>query len=87
MGPFSRNRVGPLREIVHYEIKLDGYRLGAVNIGKAVTVYSRRKNVLNEKFPRIAEALTKMTPIFRKFDFVENWQDQRLSLSDSGKIE
>jgi len=43
-----------------YEIKLDGFRLEAVKIGKAVTVYSRRANILNEKFPRIAEALARM---------------------------
>jgi bifunctional non-homologous end joining protein LigD len=43
-----------------YEIKLDGFRLEAVKIGKAVTVYSRRANILNEKFPRIAEALVRM---------------------------
>jgi DNA ligase D-like protein (predicted ligase) len=40
-----------------YEIKLDGYRLEAVkNAGKA-TLYSRRRNVLNNKFGSIAEAL------------------------------
>jgi len=43
-----------------YEIKLDGFRLEAVKTGKAVTVYSRRANILNEKFPRIAEALARM---------------------------
>jgi len=43
-----------------YEIKLDGFRLEAVKIGKAVSIYSRRANILNEKFPRIAEALAKM---------------------------
>jgi DNA ligase D-like protein (predicted ligase) len=43
-----------------YEIKLDGYRLEAVKDGKKVAVYSRRKNVLNERFPRVAEALTKL---------------------------
>jgi ATP-dependent DNA ligase len=40
-----------------YEIKLDGYRLEAIKSGRAVTVYSRRKNALNERFPRIAKAL------------------------------
>ncbi len=43
-----------------YEIKLDGFRLEAVKIGKAVSIYSRRANILNEKFPRIAEALDRM---------------------------
>ena len=40
-----------------YEIKLDGYRLEAVKAGRKVTVYSRRKTVLNERFPAIAAAL------------------------------
>jgi DNA ligase D-like protein (predicted ligase) len=40
-----------------YEIKLDGFRLEAVkNKGKTL-LYSRRRNILNEKFPYIAEAL------------------------------
>jgi DNA ligase D-like protein (predicted ligase) len=43
-----------------YEIKLDGYRLEAVKSGGKVTVYSRRHNVLNEKFGYIAEALKKL---------------------------
>jgi ATP-dependent DNA ligase len=33
-----------------YEIKLDGYRLEAVKHKGKVTVYSRRHNVLNQKF-------------------------------------
>jgi DNA ligase D-like protein (predicted ligase) len=40
-----------------YEIKLDGYRLEAVKRKGVVTLYSRRKNILNEKFGYIAEAL------------------------------
>ena len=40
-----------------YEIKLDGYRMEAVKSGAALTLYSRRENVLNEKFPYIAKAL------------------------------
>src|ERR1700736_4520063 len=41
-----------------YEIKLDGYRLEAVkNAGRDVMLYSRRRNVLNEKFHYIATAL------------------------------
>jgi DNA ligase D-like protein (predicted ligase) len=43
-----------------YEIKLDGYRVEAVHSGKATTLYSRRRNVLNEKFPYIAAALMKL---------------------------
>jgi ATP-dependent DNA ligase len=40
-----------------YEIKLDGYRLEAVKSGKEVALYSRRRNLLNKKFPYIAAAL------------------------------
>src|SRR3984885_8925186 len=40
-----------------YEIKLDGYRLEAVKRKGIVTLYSRRKNILNQKFGYIAEAL------------------------------
>jgi bifunctional non-homologous end joining protein LigD len=40
-----------------YEIKLDGYRLEAVKSAGKTTLYSRRRNVLNEKFGYIAEAL------------------------------
>jgi DNA ligase D-like protein (predicted ligase) len=43
-----------------YEIKLDGYRLEAVKAKRKVKVYSRRKNVLNEKFGYIADALEKL---------------------------
>jgi ATP-dependent DNA ligase len=40
-----------------YEIKLDGYRLEAVRTAGRTTLYSRRQNVLNQKFPCIATAL------------------------------
>jgi DNA ligase D-like protein (predicted ligase) len=43
-----------------YEIKLDGYRLEAVKSQGKVLVYSRRRNVLNEKFSYIAESLNKL---------------------------
>ena len=43
-----------------YEIKLDGYRLEAVKSKGMVTVYSRRRNILNAKFGYIAEALEKL---------------------------
>jgi bifunctional non-homologous end joining protein LigD len=43
-----------------YEIKLDGYRLEAVKSKGKVTLYSRRHNVLNEKFGYIADALGKL---------------------------
>jgi DNA ligase D-like protein (predicted ligase) len=40
-----------------YEIKLDGYRLEAVGKSRVATLYSRRQNVLNQRFPYIATAL------------------------------
>ena len=40
-----------------YEIKLDGYRLEVVRRGRETTLYSRRQNVFNQKFPYIAAAL------------------------------
>jgi ATP dependent DNA ligase domain len=40
-----------------YEIKLDGYRLEAVRNGRMTTLYSRRENVLNQRFTYIATAL------------------------------
>jgi DNA ligase D-like protein (predicted ligase) len=40
-----------------YEIKLDGYRLEAVKAKGGITLYSRRRNVLNKKFHYIASAL------------------------------
>jgi ATP-dependent DNA ligase len=40
-----------------YEIKLDGYRLEAVRAAGRTTLYSRRQNLLNEKFPYIAIAM------------------------------
>jgi DNA ligase D-like protein (predicted ligase) len=43
-----------------YEIKLDGFRLEAVKKGGRVILYSRRGNVLNGKFPYIANALDKL---------------------------
>ena len=43
-----------------YEIKLDGYRLEVVKNAGQVTLYSRRRNVLNRKFPYIAAALAKL---------------------------
>jgi DNA ligase D-like protein (predicted ligase) len=40
-----------------YELKLDGYRLEVVRLDGETTLYSRRRNVLNQKFPYIASAL------------------------------
>jgi DNA ligase D-like protein (predicted ligase) len=39
------------------EIKLDGYRLEAVRKSRMTTLYSRRENVLNQRFPYVATAL------------------------------
>src|ERR1700734_567771 len=40
-----------------YEIKLDGYRLEVGRTAGKTTLYSRRQNVLNQKFHYIATAL------------------------------
>jgi ATP-dependent DNA ligase len=40
-----------------YEIKLDGYRLEAVRSAGKTTLYSRRQNILNEKFHQVAAEL------------------------------
>src|SRR5947209_42968 len=40
-----------------YEIKLDGYRLEAIKERSGTRLYSRRGNLLNGKFPAIADAL------------------------------
>ncbi len=43
-----------------YELKLDGYRLEVVRAGTQTKLYSRRENVLNDKFPYIAAALERL---------------------------
>ena len=43
-----------------YELKLDGYHLEVVRAGTETTLYSRRENVLNAKFPYIASALQRL---------------------------
>ena len=43
-----------------YEIKLDGYRPEVVRRGRMTTLYSRRENVLNQRFPAIAAGLQKL---------------------------
>jgi DNA ligase D-like protein (predicted ligase) len=40
-----------------YEIKLDGFRLEAVKKNGETALYSRRGNILNQKFPYVASAL------------------------------
>jgi hypothetical protein len=52
--PVSRLPEGPEWT---YEIKLDGYRLEVVQSAGRTTLYSRRRNVLNQKFHYIATAL------------------------------
>jgi ATP-dependent DNA ligase len=52
--PVSRLAEGPGWS---YEIKLDGYRLEVVRSAGRTTLYSRRKNVLNQRFHFIATAL------------------------------
>jgi DNA ligase D-like protein (predicted ligase) len=46
-----------------YEIKLDGFRLEAVKMNGKTTLYSRRGNVLNRKFPYIAAALSSLADL------------------------
>ena len=41
-----------------YEIKLDGFRLEVIRDGPDTTLYSRNANILNERFPYIAKALS-----------------------------
>jgi len=59
-----------------YELKLDGYRLEAVRGEKEVTLYSRRRKVLNGRFGYIAKAFSKCTGVART----------RWSLSDSSEF-
>ena len=43
-----------------YEIKLDGYRCLALRDDSGVKLYSRKKNLLNSRFPTIVKALDSM---------------------------
>jgi bifunctional non-homologous end joining protein LigD len=45
-----------------YEIKLDGYRCLALRDGKGVKLFSRNNNLLNHRFPKIAQALLQLEP-------------------------
>ena len=45
-----------------YEVKLDGYRAVAVKVDLDLTLYSRRKKILNKQFPEIAAALRELPP-------------------------
>jgi bifunctional non-homologous end joining protein LigD len=43
-----------------FEIKFDGYRCIAVKRGSEVTLFSRNRNVLNDRFPNVVDALRLM---------------------------
>jgi bifunctional non-homologous end joining protein LigD len=45
-----------------YEIKLDGYRSLALRDESGVKLYSRKKNLLNSRFPTIVKALESVEP-------------------------
>ena len=45
-----------------YEIKLDGYRCLALRDESGVKLYSRKKNLLNSRFPTIVKALESVEP-------------------------
>ena len=45
-----------------YEIKLDGYRCLALCDESGVKLYSRKKNLLNSRFPTIVKALASVEP-------------------------
>ena len=43
-----------------FEIKVDGYRCIVVKRGSAVTLFSRNEKVLNERFPKVVDALASL---------------------------
>src|SRR4029077_3834127 len=43
-----------------FEIKFDGYRCIAVKRGKEVTLFSRRRRVLNKRFPGVVDAFASL---------------------------
>jgi bifunctional non-homologous end joining protein LigD len=45
-----------------YEIKLDGYRCLALRDESGIKLYSRKKNLLNSRFPTIVKALESIEP-------------------------
>jgi bifunctional non-homologous end joining protein LigD len=45
-----------------YEIKLDGYRCLALRDESGVKLYSRKRNLLNSRFPTIVKALERIEP-------------------------
>ena len=50
----------PMGEKWTFEIKFDGYRCIAVKRGAAVTLFSRNEKVLNERFPKVVDALASL---------------------------
>jgi bifunctional non-homologous end joining protein LigD len=50
----------PAGEAWTFEIKFDGYRCVAVKRGSAVTLFSRNEKVLNERFPKVVDALASL---------------------------
>ena len=50
----------PTGEKWTFEIKFDGYRCIAVKRGSAVTLFSRNEKVLNERFPKVVDALASL---------------------------
>ena len=69
-----------------YELKLDGYRLEAVRGTKEVTLYSRRRNVLNDLLQKYRSAESHI--IYYVFDILvlENRDLTRLPLSERRRI-
>jgi bifunctional non-homologous end joining protein LigD len=47
----------PEDEQWRFEVKFDGYRCIAVRSDAEITLYSRNRNILNDRFPNIVEAL------------------------------
>jgi bifunctional non-homologous end joining protein LigD len=63
--PMLSETVEELPEDSHlwsYEIKLDGYRCLALRDEGGVKLYSRKKNLLNSRFPTIVKALESVEP-------------------------
>jgi ATP-dependent DNA ligase len=50
----------PTGEAWTFEIKFDGYHCVAVKRGSAVTLFSRNEKVLNERFPKVVDALASL---------------------------
>ena len=50
----------PEGEAWEYELKLDGYRALAIKQGGKVRLFSRRNNLLNDRFPPIVDAVSKL---------------------------